>query len=940
MRMRPIILAFAIGITQLYSTSSNWIDPTTPGNWSTAANWNPATVPSSSGDTATLANGGTTPNIAKTVTVDTAETVGTLNIDNGYAYTVAGAASLTLQDPSNTATISITSANGTALHSITCPITLASNLTINQASATAAGAFSISNVISGSPSLTLTGGGALTLSGVNTYQGGTIINQGTLSVASDGNLGLSNTTITIGAGTLKVTASPLSTSRPFSLTGAATIDIATGTTTLSGPISGTGSLTLVDSGTLVLANSTNSYQGGTTISAGTLSISADSNLGNTSGTLTIGPGTLLLTSASFSSARPVTVSGQAIISTNTTGNTDTFSGAIGGGGSLTVTGGGTVILTGNNQYSGGTTVDTSTTLQGSTQSLQGNIQLKASSTLLFAQSNSGSYAGSLSSAASGNGTLTIQGSGALTFSGNNTSFSGATYITQGSLAITGSMLNSAITVSSGATLAGTGSVGAVISNSGILAPGATGLAIHGNLTLNGTSNLTTQITPTSASLLTVTGSASLTGASVTVAPAAGFYGVNSCYTILSSAGLGGTQFTSVTSTSSNFIPSLSYTADQVALCVQITNPFFEFPFANQNTQSVGNNLTALSLANELSPSLTTILDSLIGESFTTINTALNQMHPAPYSAFSELQEEIGAQIITLFHRKPILSDICCRSTRLWVKPFGDSLTEKNHGEEFGFTANSGGLALGLDGQVSSRGTLGIGAAWNNGHLQWKNGHGHGEVNSILGSLYSDWQLDNLYLGAAVYAGIDYFDTTRHIRILNVNDKAQAHFQGLDIAAQASVAYFFGAPTAYIYPYANFDFLYFNTRSFHEHGAGGLNLNVQKHVASTFRTEMGLALQVIDLNGTETLAISPLFSLGWVNMCPIERQNYHSTFAGASIPFSSYGWDQTWNLLSLDFGLGIYYCCFSLDLRYNVEMSADKHTLLYNHFGNLRLDWKW
>jgi hypothetical protein len=89
-----------------------------------------------------------------------------------------------------------------------------------------------------------------------------------------------------------------------------------------------------------------------------------------------------------------------------------------------------------------------------------------------------------------------------------------------------------------------------------------------------------------------------------------------------------------------------------------------------------------------------------------------------------------------------------------------------------------------------------------------------------------------------------------------------------------------------------------------------------------------------------MCISPLVSIGWVNLCPLMRPKLKSTFQGAEIPFEVWGWDESWNLLNANFALSFSYRCYSLKIQYNAEMSGDSHTLLYNQHGNIRFDWKW
>ena len=144
-------------------------------------------------------------------------------------------------------------------------------------------------------------------------------------------------------------------------TGVAKITTDTGVTaTISAPIVGAGGLEKDGPGLLILAGD-NTYSGGITISAGTLSVGNDANLGDPSGGVTLNGGELL-TSATFTTPRTVTLI--PLSGTNTLAaalnTTATYTGIISGAEALTVgdpNNQGTVVLNNvNNSYSGGTNV--------------------------------------------------------------------------------------------------------------------------------------------------------------------------------------------------------------------------------------------------------------------------------------------------------------------------------------------------------------------------------------------------------------------------------------------------------------------------------------------------------------------------------------------------------------------------------------------------------
>ena len=203
------------------------------------------------------------------------------------------------------------------------------------------------------------GTGTWTLSGINTYAGGTTITAGTLSISDDRNLGSASGGLTFGGGILRTTAD-LTMSRATTLNAAGTFEVAAGTTlTHDGVISGAAGLTKTGSGTLILAGS-NTYMDGTTISQGVLAVSADANLGAAAGGVMIASGTAyvpssgagvtstLRTTADVSSSRTINFDGFGG-RIDTASGTLTLTGTLTGGGGATFVkqGAGILVLTGN-----------------------------------------------------------------------------------------------------------------------------------------------------------------------------------------------------------------------------------------------------------------------------------------------------------------------------------------------------------------------------------------------------------------------------------------------------------------------------------------------------------------------------------------------------------------------------------------------------------------
>jgi outer membrane autotransporter protein len=213
-------------------------------------------------------------------------------------------------------------------------------------------------------SLVKVGTGTLTLSGDNTYTGGTTINGGALQLG-DGAAAGSIIGNVVDNGTL---AFDRSDAIPF-----------------PGVISGTGGIAQIGSGVTTLTAS-NTYAGPTTVVAGTLAAGLSNTLPGLTAVTVGSAGTLDLAGfdqsiGSLAGAGSVSL-GSATLTTGADTASTQFSGVISGNGSLNKVGTGTFVLSGANTYTGVTTVNAGTLLiNGNQSAATGAVSVASGATL-------------------------------------------------------------------------------------------------------------------------------------------------------------------------------------------------------------------------------------------------------------------------------------------------------------------------------------------------------------------------------------------------------------------------------------------------------------------------------------------------------------------------------------------------------------------------------
>ncbi len=259
----------------------------------------------------------------------------------------------------------------------------------------------------------------------------------------------------VGAQAWNVTNGTLTVSSPTATGGFALSLTGAGNHTLSGIISGTGSIAKNSTGTLMLS-AANTYSGGTTINAGTVTVSTSAALGtgavavNNANITAAGTAVVLNLSmgsdtniGSLSGTVSVPTSGTNTVTINTQSGRNfgisqtaagTFAGVIAGSGSISLVGASTNTLTlsGTNTYSGSTTVNGGTVSLTAAITGTSNVALNNSGTLALGANDRINNAatvtlngGTLNTGGFQEGRATgvaaaTQGLGALTLSANST----------------------------------------------------------------------------------------------------------------------------------------------------------------------------------------------------------------------------------------------------------------------------------------------------------------------------------------------------------------------------------------------------------------------------------------------------------------------------------------------------------------------------------------
>jgi uncharacterized protein with beta-barrel porin domain len=479
------------------------------------------------------------------------------------------------------------------------------------------------------------------------------------------------------------------------------------------------------------------------------------------------------------------------------------------------------------------------------------------------------------------------GSGTFTYD-SAFGFSGISQVNVNSGAVILNGTNSATATDiNGGTLAGTGTLTSLLTvhSGGTFAPGTPGapgtaMTLTGNLAFQPGATYLVQLNPSMTTLANVSGTAALAG-TVQAAFAPGSYLARN-YTILTSSGLGGTTFNSLTTSNlpAGFAASLSYTSTNVILnlTAQLGGP------SSLPTGSLSGN--QLNVANALNTffnnggTLTPGFLSVFGFTGGNLGNALTLLSGeaatgGQQGAFQLMREFLELMLddyvdgrggiggadgrasnfaperpgmpeeITLAYanalKAPVYKAIPFEQRwSVWGSAYGgynktsgDPLVVGSHD----LTARTGGFAAGMDYRVAPNTVLGFALAGGGTNWALAQGLGGGRSDAFQAGVYGTTRWGPAYVAASL-AFTDHWMSTDRFAV--AGDHLTAAFNAQSVGARVESGWRFATPVGGITPYAALTAQSFRTPSYNETdvNGGGFGLSYMARSASDTRSELG------------------------------------------------------------------------------------------------------
>jgi outer membrane autotransporter protein len=811
------------------------------------------------------------------------------------------------------------------------------------------GNYSFAPILAGILTVNKLGSGTTTLSGNNTYAGGTSIQNGTLSVRAPMALGAGN--VSLSTGSLLV----------------ASGQEMSGSLQIGGNFDWTGgTIAYYDTGASPGSSDMQIVVGGNfTASAGnkTFDFSQVDALNSGNYTLVLaGNVTVNLADLIATHGPETTLNGT--FSTNGTTIVYTVTGATSGGNVIQNVGGPNTPLVADYAITTSTiTVGSTNTIRSLSFSNSAALTINATGQLTITSGNLTVQSGGTSVVSGGtlitSGSLAKQGAGELDLQ-SNTVVNGVATVVEGLLSVNAQLNANSVVVDPTATLGGAGVIVAqnVVVN-GNLSPGNSPgtLNVVGNLVLTGANSTIIEIaSPTNFDRILVSGTATLGG----TLNAVGYEG----YTIAPGSRFDFLQAGSIVGAYDSITAPEGLRArflNSGTVGTLLFGPGSYVMMAiNQNQRNVAEALDTYILATEGDPlTVSVALDSLTTEQFP---AAFDQIMPGFYESLANIAIEqtynqaqlltqrlgsvrlgaTGFQAIGMSQpikydkdgksaadaktASPIVESAIDTNWNSWVIANGEFSLSRGLAGVPNYNNNAGGFLVGADYRLSENFAAGLFAGYEYSYAKY-NGGSSTRGNSALFGLYGSYtHEDGYYADAIVSGGYTGFQTRRSIEFSTIDRTASADPNSGQFSAALNLGKDFEIGKFTLGPIIGAQYTYAGIGGFTESGADSLDLALGQQNANSLRTNLGARL-AYNWEVGSNITLIPEVRGFWMHEFLNNPRNISSSLDGGSGASFDYETSAPYRN-SVFGGVGIsakFADRWSASVFYNVNFGAEGYT---------------
>ncbi len=294
-----------------------------------------------------------------------------------------------------------------------------------------------------------------------------------------------------------------------------------------------------------------------------------------------------------------------------------------------------------------------------------------------------------------------------------------------------------------------------------------------------------------------------------------------------------------------------------------------------------------------------------------------------------VQESISYRFQNLLDQMQCLKQQGCNSKKypieMWVEGLYTHLSQSSKEIKSnyfdGYHSSTGGGALGIDLNFLDCCYFGVMGAGTSTSLKWVDDGGSGDIYTGYGGVYFTAIGNGPYVDTSLLIGSSTYKARRHIIYPEVNETAESKHQGMQYLAHLDFGWNFLFKAYSLRFFESADYILQHENRFNEHGAGVLDLQIRSTAPQLFRNELGLNFaKCFRVSKQNTLMAD--IKLSWVLEERFNGENFVSNFENReNETFTSAGYFPNRSLFSPGASLTANFCNnrAQVSLNYDAEL---------------------